>query len=295
MAAHFDPWPADHPLRFKSLDEQLAQWKALKLADVIAFHRDFYGTAEGEIALVGDFDPAEAKAQLAQLFPGWVSPKPYVPIDTHYTAVAPETKRMETPDKSNAVVAARFNLPLNDTDPDYPALLVANHVLGSSTLASRLGRRLRETEGLTYGVSSSLSADSSPDGKDNAGSLVIQAIAAPQNVDKLVTGLREEVAKLVRDGIKEDELRSSVNAMLTQRQQARAEDDTIASALARNLYLDRTMAWSGEIDAKLKSLTVDQVNAAIRKHFQPEMLSVYAAGDFAKAASASGETKAGGN
>lgn len=293
MAAHFDPWPADHPLRFKSLDEQLAQWKALKLADVIAFHRNFYGTAEGEIAIVGDFDSAEAKAQLAQLFPGWVSPKPYVPIDTHYTAVAPETKRMETPDKSNAVVAARFNLPLNDTDPDYPALLVANHVLGSSTLASRLGRRLRETEGLTYGVSSSLSADSSPDGKDNAGSLVIQAIAAPQNVDKLVAGLREEVAKLVRDGVREDELRSSVSAMLTQRQQARAEDDTVASALARNLYLDRTMAWSGDIDAKLKALTVEQVNAAIRRHFRPEMLSVYAAGDFAKAASAS-EATAGG-
>lgn len=292
MAAHYDPWPDDHPLRFRSLDEQLAQWKALKLEDVVAFHRTFYGTAEGEIAIVGDFDPAEAKAQLARLFPDWVSPKPYVPIDTHYTAVEPETKRMETPDKSNAVVAARFNLPLNDTDPDYPALLVANHVLGSSTLASRLGRRLRETEGLTYGVSSSLSADSSPDGKDNAGNLVVQAIAAPQNVDKLVTGLREEIAKLVRDGITADELRSSVNAMLTQRQQARAEDDTIAAALARNLYLDRTMAWSGEIDAKLKSLTVDQINAAIRRHFKPDMLSVYAAGDFAKAATPGAETNA---
>ncbi|KQY49424.1 peptidase M16 [Lysobacter sp. Root494] len=294
MAAHFDPWPADHPLHFKSLDEQLAQWKALKLEDVIAFHRTFYGTAEGEIAVVGDFDPAAVKAQLAQLFPGWASPKPYVPIDTHYTAVAPETKRMETPDKSNAVVAARFNLPLNDTDPDYPALLVANHVLGSSTLASRLGKRLRETEGLTYGVSSSLSADSSPDGKDNAGNLAIQAIAAPQNVEKLVTGLREEVAKLVRDGITASELQASVSAMLTQRQQARAEDDTVAATLARNLYLGRTMAWSAEVDAKLKSLTMDQVNAAIRKHFRPEMLSVYAAGDFAKAASTSAEAEAGG-
>lgn len=294
MAAHFDPWPADHPLRFKSLDEQLAQWKALKLEDVIAFHRGFYGTAEGEIAIVGDFDPAAVKAQLAQLFPGWVSPRPYAPINTHYTAVAPETKRMETPDKSNAVVSARFNLALNDTDPDYPALLVANHVLGSSTLASRLGKRLRETEGLTYGVSSSLSADSSPDGKDDAGNLVIQAIAAPQNVEKLVTGLREEVAKLVRDGINANELQASVSAMLTQRQQARAEDDTVAGALARNLYLGRTMAWSAEIDAKLKSLTTEEVNAAIRRHFKPETLSVYAAGDFAKAAGAGAETKGGG-
>jgi len=283
MAAHFDPWPAGHPLAFRSLDEQLAQWKALKLEDVIAFHRRFYGTAEGEIAIVGDFDAAAAKAQLEQLFPGWVSPTPYVPIDTHYTAVAPETKRMETPDKSNAVVAARFNLPLNDTDPDYPALLVANHVLGSSTLASRLGKRLRETEGLTYGVSSSLSADSSPDGKDDAGSLTIQAIAAPQNVERLVSGLREEMAKLVRDGITAGELRDAVAAMLAQRQQARAEDDTVAAALSRNLYLGRTMAWSARIDAMLESLTAEQVNAAIRRHFRPETLSVYAAGAFAGA------------
>lgn len=294
MSAHFDPWPADHPLAFRSLDQQLAQWKALKLEDVIAFHRSFYGTAEGEIAIVGDFDPVAVKAQLAQLFPDWVSPKPYEPINTHYTAVAAETKRMETPDKSNAVVAARFNLPLNDTDPDYPALLVANHVLGSSTLASRLGKRLRETEGLTYGVSSSLSADSSPDGKDDAGSLVVQAIAAPQNVEKLVTGLREEVAKLVREGITATELRDAVSAMLTQRQQARAEDDSVAAALSRNLYLGRTMAWSAEIDVRLKSLTVEQVNTAIRKRFKPEMLSVYAAGDFARAAGTGAEAKAGG-
>ncbi|MFC5578699.1 M16 family metallopeptidase [Lysobacter niabensis] len=289
MGEHFDPWPADHPLAFRSLDEQLAQWRALKLADVVAYHRDFYGTAQGEIAIVGDFDPVAVKAQLQALFPQWVSPRPYVAIDTHYTEVAAESKRMETPDKANAVVSARSNLPLNDTDPDYAALMVANHVLGSSTLASRLGKRLRETEGLTYGVSSSLSADASPDGKDDAGSLNIQAIAAPQNVERLVAGLREEVAKLVHGGITAAELKDAVNALLTQRQQARASDDLVAGALSRNLYLGRTMAWSADIDARLRALTVEQVNAAIRKRFKPETLSVYAAGDFAKAAANANE------
>jgi zinc protease len=282
LGAHFDPWPADHPLAFRSLDQQLAQWKALRLSDVIAFHRAFYGTAQGEIAIVGDFDPAAVKAQLQTLFPGWASPTPYVAIDTHYTAVPAEAKWMETPDKANAVVMARANLPLNDTDPDYPALMVANHILGSSTLASRLGRRLRETEGLTYGVSSYLNADSSPDGKDDAGSLGVQAIAAPQNVDRLIKGLREEMEKLVRDGTNADELKNAINDMLTQRAQARADDDAVASALSRNLYLGRTMSWSAQIDARLKALTVAQVNAAIRRHFKPETLSVYAAGDFAR-------------
>ena len=289
MGEHFDPWPADHPLAFRSLDEQLAQWKALKLADVVAFHRDFYGTAQGEIAIVGDFDPVAVKAQLQALFPQWISPRPYVAIDTRYTDVAAESQRLETPDKANAVVTARSNLPLNDTDPAYTALMVANHVLGSSTLASRLGKRLRETEGLTYGVSSSLHADSSPHGRDDAGSLSIQAIAAPQNVERLVTGLREEVARLVKDGITATELQDAISAMLTQRQQARASDGAVAGTLSRNLYLGRTMAWSARMDTQLQALTVEQVNAAIRRHFRPETLSVYAAGDFAKAASAKAE------
>jgi zinc protease len=284
MGAHFDPWPADHPLAFRSLDQQLAQWKALKLADVAAFHRDFYGTAQGEIAIVGDFDPVAVKAQLQALFANWKSPAPYVAIDTRYTEVAPESRRMETPDKANAVVAARANLALNDTDPDYPALMVANHVLGSSTLASRLGTRLREREGLTYGVSSSLSADASPDGRDDAGSLDIQAIAAPENVERLVAGMREELARLVRDGVTAGELQDAVSEMLTQRAQARADDDVVAGVLSRYLYLGRTMAWSADIDARLRALTVAQVNAAIRRHFKPETVSVYAAGDFAKAA-----------
>lgn len=291
LEAHFDPWPAGHPLAFRSLDDQIAQLKALKLSDVVAFHRDFYGTARGEIAIIGDFDPIAVKAQLQALFSGWRSPTPYVAIDTHYTDVAAESQRLETPDKANAVVAARGNLPLNDTNPDYPALMVANHVLGSSSLASRLGNRLRQTEGLTYGVSSSLSADSSPDGKDDAGNLLIQAIAAPQNVDRLIVGLREEMAKLVRDGITEAELSGAVGAMLTERQQARAKDEVVVDALARNLYLGRTMAWSAGIDAQLKALTVEQVNAAIRKYFKPDALSVYAAGDFAKVAGASAGNK----
>jgi len=284
LRAHFDPWPADHPLAFRSLDAQIAEWKALRRQDLVAFHHDFYGTAQGEIAIVGDFDPVAVKAQLQALFASWKSPTPYVAISTHYTAVAAESQRLETPDKANAVVAARANLPLNDTDPDYPALMVANHVLGAGTLASRLGKRLRETEGLTYGVSSSLTADASPDGKDDAGSLFIQAIAAPQNVDRLIAGLREEVARLVREGITAAELQDAVNAMLTQRAQARAGDDVVADILARNLYLGRTMAWSAAIDARLRALTVAQVNEALRANLKPEAVSVIKAGDFAKVA-----------
>ena len=286
LSRQFDPWPAGHALAYRPLEQTLADVKALKLDDVRAFHRDFYGTAQGEIAIVGDFDAAAVKRQLEMLFAGWATAKPYVPISTAYNVVAAEARQLETPDKANAVVLARSNLALNDTDADYPALVVANHVLGSSALASRLGDRLRQKEGLSYGVSSSLSADSSPDGKDNAGSLSIQAIAAPQNVARLQTGLREELVRLVKDGITAAELKDAVDGLLTQRAQSRAADGAVAGMLAGNLFLGRTMAWPADFDARLRALTLEQVNTAIRKHLKPETLSVYAAGDFAQAAAA---------
>lgn len=286
LAQHFDPWPAGHPLHVQTLDESLAAMKALKLEELVAFHRDFYGTAEGEIAVVGDFDPIAVKKQLEALFSGWKSPKAFAPIDTQYAAVPAKRERFETPDKPNAVLLARQNLPLKVTDEDYPALMVANRIFGGGALKSRLGDRIRQKEGLSYGVASGIHADDSRDRKDDAGHLSIQAIAAPQNMDKVEAAMREELARLVKDGITAEELRDAVAGTLTERQQARAEDESVAGMLADQLYYGRDMKFTEALDARYRALTLEQVNAAIRKYLKPEALSVYNAGDFAKAAQA---------
>lgn len=284
LARQFDPWPAGHALSHRPLELVLADVKAVQLEDVRAFHRDFYGSTQGEIAIVGDFDPDQVKQQLRALFGDWASARPYAPIHTSHVAVAAERQQLQTPDKASAVVLARSNLALSDADPDYPALMIANHVLGSSALASRLGDRLRQKEGLTYGVSSSLRADSSPDGQDDAGSLDIQAIAAPENVPRLEIGLREELERLVRDGITAAELKDAVDGLLVRFEQSRAADTSVAGMLSRNLYLDRTMAWTRDFESRLRGLTLDEVNAAIGRHLRPDTLSVVVAGDFAATA-----------
>jgi zinc protease len=284
MGEHFDVWPKDHPLRHRSIDESIAELRALKLEDVRRFHERFYGTAEGEISVVGDFDPAAMRAQLEALFAGWRAPVRFAPISTKHVDVAPERERLEAPDKANAVVLARHNISLNDRDPDYPALLVANSILGGGGMKSRLGDRIRQKDGLSYGVGSSIAADATREGRDDAGYLAVQAIAAPQNAEKVEAALREELSRFVRDGVTAEELRDAVSGLLTQRRQARASDGNVAGTLASNLYYGRSMQYHAELDARLAALTVDEVNAAIRRHVDPSKLSVYLAGDFAKAA-----------
>lgn len=282
LAQYFDPWPAGHPLRNRTLDESIAMMKALTLDDVRAFHRDLYGTSEGEIAIVGDFDPVAVRTQLEQLFAGWNAVTPYASIDTRHTDVAAKRERFETPDKPNAVLLARQNLPLRVTDPDYPAMIVANRIFGGGALKSRLGDRIRQQEGLSYGVSSGIRADDSRSGQDDAGSFTVQAIAAPENMAKVEALVREELERLVKDGVTDEELKDTVAGTLTERQQARAEDSTVAGMLTDQLYFGRTMQFTADLDAKYAALTREQVNAAIRKHLKPEALSVFVAGDFAK-------------
>ena len=292
MAKAFDPWPADHPLRFRSTDEQLANLKTLKLDDLRAWHRAHYGTSNGQIAIVGDFDPEQIKPLLQTLFADWKPGVAYAPIHTRYNAVPARKDSFETPDKSSAVFVARQNLPLNDDDADYAALLIANDIFGSSGLKSRLGDRVRQKDGLSYGIGSGISADASREGKDDAGSFSIQAIAAPQNAAKLEAAVREELARLVKDGVTDTELKDAVAGMLTQREQSRASDGAVAGMLNSDNYLGRPMLRRAEFDAKLKSLTVEQVNAAIRKFLKPEQLSVFVAGDFANAAKTPAATPA---
>lgn len=285
MAEHFEVWPVGHPLRHRTIDDTIAALRALTLDDLRRFHADFYGTAQGEIAVVGDFDAAAMRTQLETLFAGWRTKHPYAPIATKHVDIAPERERLPVADKPNAVLMARMNLSLNEKDADYPALVAANYILGGGTIKSRLADRMRQKEGLSYSVASSIAADASPTGRDDAGSLSMQAITAPQNAERAEAAMREELARLVREGVSADELRDAVSGLLTERRQARASDGVVASTLARNLHMDRTMAFQSAFDAALQALTPAQVNAALRR-IDATKLSVYAAGDFAAAQAA---------
>lgn len=280
LAQYFDPWPKGHPHHVDSFDESLAKLKALSVDDLRAFHRDFYGTSEGEIVIVGDFDPVALKAQLQALFVDWKSPARYAPIATHFRPVAAKRESFTTPDKPNAVLLAQQNVSINLADDDFPALSIAIAVLGGDSFKSRLGSRIRQKEGLSYSVSAGLQADDSRVGRDDNGSISIQAISAPQNAGKVEAAIREELARFLADGVTQEELRDTVSARLVARQQARGSDGAVLRQLSSQLYFGRGMQFEAAHDEAYRALTVEQVNTAIRRHLKPEQLSVFVAGDF---------------
>jgi zinc protease len=86
----------------------------------------------------------------------------------------------------------------------------------------------------------------------------------------------------VADGIEAAELKDAVEGLLKARQRARGEDGSLVDRLREDLYLDRDLAWSAELDAKLAALTPAQVHDAFKRQFSLRPFSIISAGDFSK-------------
>ena len=179
------------------------------------------------------------------------------------------------PCRKNAVMSVVLPLPLNDRDPDYPALMLANHLFGSGG-DSRLWNRIREKDGLSYNVYSAVQWNPI----DRHSQWMAGAIYAPQNRDKVEAAFREELSKAVSKGFTQAEFESGKRGLLNFRRLGRAQDARLAAAWATNLYLDRTFDVAAKVDAALEALTLDQVNQALKCYLKPDELVFGVAGDF---------------
>jgi zinc protease len=282
---HMGPYPKGDVRYIPTFDESIADYKGAALEEVKKFYTDYYGASRGELAVVGDFEEKEIAALLRDLFGDWKSPRAFERVPRPFHDVPPVNQSLETPDKANAFFIAGVNLPLRDDDPDYPGLVLGNYMFGGGFLNSRLAVRIRQKEGLSYGVGSQLQA--SP--LDRSGSFVTFAIYAPQNVVKLEAAFREELEKVVKDGFTEQEIKEAKSGYLQSRQVSRAQDAQLARTLAQDLYLGRTLSWDAELEKKVAALTPREIQEAMRRDINPSKLTTVKAGDFAKA-NAAGKT-----
>jgi zinc protease len=281
ISRHLNPYPPEHWLYSMTLEERAEALKELKLEDVKRCYSDLVGASNGELAIVGDFDPDEVTRLVDELLGDWKSPGPYRRIAVRFRDVPPINRAIATPDKANAVYRAGMNLKIRDDNPDFPALVLGNYLIGGGS-DSRLLRRIREQEGLSYSVGSYLSADS----LDERGTFGVYAIYAPQNRARLEALIMEEIRKALADGFGAGEVENAKHGLLQARKVARTEDESLASRLASYLFVGRTFAWDAQLERRIATLTPREVQAALRRYLDPAKLSVVKAGDFPSIAGA---------
>ncbi len=277
LQRQLNPYPADDVRYVPTTDESLERLRRVTYEQVAQLYHDYLGSQAGELSIVGDFDPAPCLANLQQTLSGWKAAKPYARIAMPLAGDATCGRQsIDTPDKANATYAAGLIFPLRDDDPDYPALVMGNYIFGSGALASRLGDRIRQKEGLSYGVSSSLTASA----WDKRATLTITAICNPENMSRLEKAAREELDRLLKDGVTDEELKQAKEGYLQSRKIGRASDQALTGILSNLRQLDRTMGYEADMDQKIGALTTEAVAAAWRNHIDATKLAVVVAGDF---------------
>lgn len=271
------PYKPDDVRYVPTIDESIERMKNVTHDQVEELYRDFFGSQAGELSIVGDFDPDACVPILQETLSGWKAKQPYSRI---VMSVPPGLTggdhTINTPDKANATFVSGMLFRMRDDDPDYPTLEIADYLFGGSSLSSRLANRVRQKEGLSYGVVSSLNVSAF----DPRAGFSILAICNPANIDKVETAVKEELDKLLADGVTAEELDRAKQGYLQSQKVRRTSDAGLSATLAELSYKGRTMKFIADLEQKINNLTPDQVAAAVRKHLHPQDLIIVKAGDF---------------
>lgn len=282
---HITPYPKSDPRYIETFDESVSSIKSVSLDEVKKFHKDFYGTSFGTMSVVGDFDAAELKTQIASLFGSWKNLNPYTRIEMKPIPVKTINESIETPDKPNAFFVGAYNFEFKDDHPDYPAMVLGNYMLGGGFLNSRLATRIRQKEGLSYGVGSQFNAGA----LDPVGSFMAYAIYAPENVAKLEAAFIEEITKVTTEGFTAEEIAAAKSGWSQSRTVTRAQDAALAGTLNHYLFIDRNLHWDETFEKNVMELTPAQINAAMKKYISLDKINIIKAGNFAKAKTGAGK------
>jgi zinc protease len=202
-------------------------------------------------------------------------------VKRQWSKLAPMNTSLEAPDKANANFYAVIPLNMDQQDADYPAMVLADRIMGGDE-KSRLWVRIREREGLSYGVNSSFRAGP----QEKYGSFVAGASAKPENVVRVEDAFKDEVSKAVTVGFTPEEVTSAKTAFLQERQLGRSQDSSLAGLFVSQAELGRTMARENDLDKKVSDLTPAQLSATFKKWVDPASISYFKAGDFKKAQAA---------
>jgi zinc protease len=270
---------AGHPYYNAGREKLLASLGAATVDDLRAFHKARYSGAGLILAIVGDVDTAKTIAliekQLGDLPKGERFSLASLERTAPAAAGAREVVRMPGKANMNLVLGAASGLRRGDSD--YEAALVANAALGQNSLSSRIGKRVRDTEGLSYNLFSRFGNTDEVDGM-----WYVNVNVAPQNLAKAMRSTREEIDKFGREGVTDDEVAAQKSFFAGNYQVGLGSNAGIAAALATAEKFGFGPKYLDEFPARIKAVTKEQVNAAMHKHFFPDKLHLIVAGDLEK-------------
>jgi len=191
--AAFPNHPYGRPVR-----GELATIDTLSREDLIAMRGRLFAKKDLAIVVVGAIDAATLSARLDETFGPFAQENDLVPV-APVTLASVGTRKVIDLDIPQSTI--RFGRPgVTKRDPDYFAVVVANHILGGGTFTARLFREVREKRGMAYSVYSQLNE------YDQCPMLLGAAATKNERAGEALSLIEEEVRRFSQEGPTEDEL-----------------------------------------------------------------------------------------
>jgi zinc protease len=273
-----------HPFYTHAGERLVESIASITVEDVRGFYERFYGGRTLILSAAGGFESGAAARVLREAFEGFGGPEhAEVEVTDPEPPASARREVVLVRDKANVDVLLGTAAPLRRDASDYYAAMLANRALGESTLSSRLGLRVRDAEGLTYGIASRFRSPSLA-----AGPWYIAVSVNPGNVERAIESALGVLQEYVEHGMRPEELEDEKSSAVGSFKVSLSTNAGLAAALWNAEFYRLGLDYVERYPELVHAVTVEEANAAIRKYFRPERLTVVVAGDIDPAGGESG-------
>ena len=245
----------DHPLGRSVLGTRDSIGEMSRDA-IVEYHAAHYRPRNVVIAAAGNLDHATVVDHALRFLPEDRGDRPRRQRFPFYAAVA-STGEHRTTEQAHLVLSMRS---IARDDPDRYALSVVNQVLGGG-MSSRLFQEIRERRGLAYSVYAYRAA------YEGTGSMSVYAGTAPDRVAETLQVIREELARLVADGVPASELVAAKGHLKGATTLALETSSSRMHRLGRGLLTLGEVPTVDEIVDAVDAVTLDDVRRVIDRVF----------------------------
>jgi zinc protease len=248
---------------------------ALTPAMLVQWHDGHYAPQNTVLAVSGDVRAEILIPKLRRALSEWKRTKATVKLTPGPAPTAKQKIFLVNRPGSVQTTLLMGNLAIDRMNPDYPALVVLNEVLGAGS-ASRLFLNLREEKGYTYGVYSNIVA------RKYAGPWTAGGDLRSEVTDGAMTEFLRELNRIRDEKVSGDELEAARRSVVARfALSLESPQQLIAYAVARKAYNFPADYWD-KYPAQITAVSTDDVQRVAKKYIDPATMQIVAVGDAEK-------------
>jgi zinc protease len=244
---------------------------ALTREETVAFHRTYYRPNNAVLVVVGDLSSKEARRIVKAAFGAW--DKQAIPAVTVPTVTPLKERRVSLVEKEltqATVVLGHVGIARND--PDFYAVTVMNYILGGGSFSSRMMSRIRDDEGLVYGISSGYDAKVYP------GAFSVSLQTKTESAPVAIRAVLEEIVKMRAEGATEAELEAAKNYLAGSFPLRYETNSRLAPLLGAVELYGLGLGYFEDYPNKIRAVTLADVRRVAASRLDPERYALVVVG-----------------